>query len=162
MEYLRSHGASFFQAVQHAAGGGYPGESMRHVRIWVGRGMITNDGCQSVACIYGAARRRRKSRDVVITHSPSPVARTRSDWRKVRWALHPAVLMESARLRSEPRRSATVIASLWCRLPRDHAENLVGGFSAVDDVLQVWRRVGVYDVDLCCRSLVTQFAPLPR
>ena len=38
VEYLRRHGASFFQQVHDGAGGGYPGETLAAIWGWCGAG----------------------------------------------------------------------------------------------------------------------------
>jgi hypothetical protein len=43
-EHLRTHGASFFPALQQAAGGGFPQETLDALWALVWRGLVTNDG----------------------------------------------------------------------------------------------------------------------
>lgn len=43
-EHLRAHGASFFPALQQAAGGGFPQETLDALWALVWRGLVTNDG----------------------------------------------------------------------------------------------------------------------
>src|SRR6266702_1997553 len=48
VEYLRTHGASFFQQVHDGVGGGYQGETLDAVWNLVWRGMLTNDSLHAL------------------------------------------------------------------------------------------------------------------
>ena len=50
VEYLKEHGASFFQDLHDGVGGGYPGETLDALWGLVWKGMVTNDG---IGCAAG-------------------------------------------------------------------------------------------------------------
>ena len=48
VEYLKAHGASFFQQLHDGLGGGYPGETLDALWALVWRGLVTNDALQAL------------------------------------------------------------------------------------------------------------------
>ena len=49
VEYLKRHGASFFQDLHDGVGGGYPGETLEALWSLVWKGLLTNDGMAALA-----------------------------------------------------------------------------------------------------------------
>ncbi len=136
VEYLKVHGASFFQPLHDGTGGGFPGETLEAVWNLVWRGEITNDGLNALRayCERPAAAKKASKRD----HQQGPGFRSRRTTPPTaqgRWSLigdgagrdtewsHAVALQLLARYGVVFRETA-------------HAEGLVGGFSAVYDVLK--------------------------
>ena len=62
MEYLKAHGASFFQQMHDGVGGGYPGETLDAMWRLVWRGLVTNDALHALRayCERPASAKRAK------------------------------------------------------------------------------------------------------
>ena len=55
VEYLKGHGASFFQDLHDGVGGGYPGETLEALWGLVWKGLLTNDGMAALRAYCVAA-----------------------------------------------------------------------------------------------------------
>jgi ATP-dependent Lhr-like helicase len=158
--YLKAHGASFFQQIHDAAGGGYPGETLDAIWNLVWRGLLTNDALHALRayCVRPASAKSGKR---VHQQSGFRSRRTTPPTAQGRWSLNAAAFAEG---RSTTTWSHAVAQQLLTRYgvvfrETAHAENLPGGFSAVYDVLKAMEetgrvRRGYFAADLAA----TQFA----
>ena len=135
LEYLRSHGASFYRDLYAAAGGG------RHERVvdalWalVWAGYITNDSLEPLRAMLGSGSRRKSSRSRLghLTRlGPAEVAG--------RWSLVP-------RVDQATERAAATVQMLLDRygvVTREtvSSENFPGGFAAIYPVLKLMEEGG--------------------
>ena len=166
IEYLRSHGASFFQNLHDGTGAGYPGESLEALWNLVWRGAITNDSLQSLRAYTDKNSNSRSQ----TNHQGKPLRRVHNQGANFRsrrttpptaqgrWALHPAfeagLKAGAPRLDSEtwvPRNGtewsyaeAHQLLHRYGVVFREtaHAENLPGGFSAIYDVMKALEESG--------------------
>jgi ATP-dependent Lhr-like helicase len=153
VEFLRSHGASFFQAVHDGVGGGYPGETLDAVWSLVWRGLLMNDALHALRAYCerpaasgrgGKARRRVHGSQQAGFRS----RRTTPPTAQGRWSLN-AVAFDEARATASGQTawSASIAQQLLTRYgvvfrETAHAEGLVGGFSAVYDALKAMEESG--------------------
>jgi ATP-dependent Lhr-like helicase len=151
---LESTGASFFDALHQAAGGGYPGETIDVLWSLVWRGLITNDSLHALRAYIArpdSARTPRRYETGAVFRS----RRTTPPTAQGRWSLLPAEPTPSQKggkdgAREGPtatERSHTLALQLLHRygvLLRESvaAENVPGGFSAVYDVLKALEESG--------------------
>ncbi|NYF89347.1 DEAD/DEAH box helicase [Tunturiibacter empetritectus] len=149
VEYLKGHGASFFQDLHDGVGGGYPGETLEALWSLVWRGMLTNDGfaalrayCERSAA-SGAGRSGKPARRV---HQQIGFRsrRTTPPTAQGRWGLNAAAF---AMERSATEWSHAIAQQLLTRYgvvfrETAHAENLPGGFSAIYDVMKALEESG--------------------
>ncbi|MGD1061696.1 MAG: DEAD/DEAH box helicase [Terracidiphilus sp.] len=151
---LESTGASFFDALHQAAGGGYPGETIDVLWSLVWRGLITNDSLHALRAYIArpdSARTPRRYQTGAVFRS----RRTTPPTAQGRWSLLPAEPTPSQKggkdgAREGPtatERSHTLALQLLHRygvLLRESvaAENVPGGFSAVYDVLKALEESG--------------------
>ena len=147
VEYLRGRGASFFQDLHEGVGGGYPGETLDALWDLVWRGMVTNDG---MAALRAYCDRQPVGKQTKRTHQQgaSKVGfrsrRTTPPTAQGRWALQGAAFAEG---RSGTAWSHAIAQQMLTRFgvvfrETAHAEGLVGGFSAVYDVLKALEESG--------------------
>jgi ATP-dependent Lhr-like helicase len=151
---LESTGASFFDPLHQAAGGGYPGETIDALWSLVWRGLITNDSLHALRAYIArpeSARTPRRYQTGAVFRS----RRTTPPTAQGRWSLLPVAPTPSQRARKdgareEPtatERSHALALQLLHRygvLLRESvaAENVPGGFSAVYDVLKALEESG--------------------
>ncbi len=154
---LDSTGASFFDSLHEATGGGYPGETMDALWSLVWRGLITNDSLHALRAYIArpeSARTRRMQTGMVFRSR-----RTTPPTAQGRWSLLPMRPGSGFEAHASDRnndvarvghpnlsltateRSHALALQLLNRygvLLREHvaAENVPGGFSAVYDVLK--------------------------
>ncbi len=163
---LESAGASFFDALHPAAGGGYPGETIDALWSLVWRGLVTNDSLHALR-VYIArpesvrAQRRHQTGAVFRSRRTTPpTAQGRWSLTAMAGAGYPAsgsgAKTDAADSRSHSlpmaaptatERSHALALQLLNRygiLLREHvaAENLPGGFSAVYGVLKALEESG--------------------
>jgi ATP-dependent Lhr-like helicase len=144
---LESTGASFFDPIHQALGGGYPGETIEALWSLVWRGLITNDSLHALRA-YSArpdsARAPRRLQTGVVFRS----RRTTPPTAQGRWSLLPVRARqgtESAPTTTESSHAlALQLLNRYGILLREHAaaENIPGGFSAVYDVLKALEESG--------------------
>ena len=141
-EYLRLHGASFFQPLHDGTGGGYPGETLEAIWNLVWRGELTNDGLNALRayCERPAAAKKTSRRD----HSQGAGFRSRRTTPPTaqgRWSL---VAAGTAHDTDWSHAVALQLLARYGVVFREtaHAEGLVGGFSAVYDVLKAMEESG--------------------
>ena len=149
LSVLESTGASFFDSLHQAAGGGYPGETLDALWSLVWRGLITNDSLHSLRAYIArpeSARTPRRTQTGMVFRS----RRTTPPTAQGRWsalALHAAASRSSNIGPTETERSHALANQLLHRygvLMRESvaAENVPGGFSAVYDVLKALEESG--------------------
>jgi ATP-dependent helicase Lhr and Lhr-like helicase len=146
VEYLKSHGASFFQDLHDGVGGGYPGETLEALWSLVWKGLLTNDGMAALRayCERPAASSSRKPARRVNQQVVFRSRRTTPPTAQGRWALNGAAI---AKDRSATQWSHAIAQQLLTRYgvvfrETAHAENLLGGFSAIYDVMKALEESG--------------------
>ena len=147
---LESSGASFFDALHQAVGGGYPGETIDALWSLVWRGLITNDSLHALRAYIArpeSARTPRRLQTGAVFRS----RRTTPPTAQGRWSLLP---LRSALPRERDREGpsateashalALQLLNRYGVLLRESvaAENVPGGFSAVYDVLKALEESG--------------------
>ncbi|MEO6981528.1 MAG: crosslink repair DNA glycosylase YcaQ family protein, partial [Edaphobacter sp.] len=142
VEFLRTHGASFFGELHDGVGGGYPGETLDALWGLVWKGMVTNDGMAALRayCERPAASGARKPVRRVHRQTGFRAGlqtgfrsrRTTPPTGQGRWALHGAAFAEG---RATPQRAtewshamAQQLLTRYGVVFREtaHAENLPG------------------------------------
>ena len=144
---LESAGASFFDSLHQAAGGGYPGETIDALWSLVWRGLITNDSLHALRAYIArpeSARTQRRHQTGAVFRS----RRTTPPTAQGRWAaLRLAASGGRGTEPTETERSHSLALQLLNRygvLLREwvSAEYVPGGFSAVYDVLKALEESG--------------------
>ena len=144
---LESTGASFFEPLHQAVGGGYPGESIDALWSLVWRGLVTNDSLHAVRAYItrpDSSRPQRRTHTGMVFRS----RRTTPPNAQGRWSLLPIPSRESsgdAPTRTEASHAlALQLLNRYGVLTRESvaAENIPGGFSAVYDVLKALEESG--------------------
>jgi ATP-dependent helicase Lhr and Lhr-like helicase len=144
---LESTGASFFDPLHQAVGGGYPGETIDALWSLVWRGLITNDSLHALRAYIArpeSARAPRRLQTGAVFRS----RRTTPPTAQGRWSLlHAAALSDKESGITATERSHALALQLLNRygvLMRESvgAENVPGGFSAVYDVLKALEESG--------------------
>ena len=146
VEYLKGHGASFFQDLHDGVGGGYPGETLEALWGLVWKGLLTNDGMAALRayCERPSTSSARKPARRVNQQAVFRSRRTTPPTAQGRWALNGAAF---ARERSATESSHAMAQQLLTRYgvvfrETAHAENLPGGFSAIYDVMKALEESG--------------------
>jgi ATP-dependent Lhr-like helicase len=146
VEYLKEHGASFFQDLHDGVGGGYPGETLDALWSLVWKGLLTNDGMAALRayCERPAASSSRKPARRIDQQAVFRSRRTTPPTAQGRWALN---LTAFATQRSTTEWSHAIAQQLLTRYgvvfrETAHAENLPGGFSAIYDVMKALEESG--------------------
>ena len=149
---LEATGASFFDPLHQAVGGGYPGESIDALWSLVWRGLVTNDSMHALRAYI----QRPDTRGTHRIHKSGTVFRSRRTTppnAQGRWSLLPQSRDQGNKgtreqgLVSATERSHALAMQLLNRygvLMREHAaaESIPGGFSAVYDVLKALEESG--------------------
>jgi ATP-dependent Lhr-like helicase len=151
---LESTGASFFDPLHQAAGGGYPGETIDALWNLVWHGLITNDSLHALRAYIArpeSARTPRRYQTGAVFRS----RRTTPPTAQGRWSLLPVAptLLQRARKDGAREGPTATEASHALAMQLLHrygvllresvaAENVPGGFSAVYDVLKVLEESG--------------------
>ncbi|MGD0740842.1 MAG: helicase-related protein [Terracidiphilus sp.] len=146
---LESTGASFFDALHQATGGGYPGETIEALWSLVWRGLITNDSLHALRAYIArpeSARTPRRLQTGMVFRS----RRTTPPTAQGRWAalaLHAADSSDRVGEPTQTERGHALALQLLHRygvLLRESvaSENVPGGFSAVYDVLKALEESG--------------------
>ena len=145
VDYLRRHGASFFQDLHDGVGGGYPGETLEAVWSLVWKGMLTNDGMAALRAYWERpSSNSRKPLRRVNQQAVFRSRRTTPPTGQGRWALNAAAFAID---RSATEWSHAIAQQLLTRYgvvfrETAHAENLPGGFSAIYDVMKALEESG--------------------
>ncbi|MCU1251979.1 MAG: putative ATP-dependent helicase lhr [Edaphobacter sp.] len=145
IEYLKRHGASFFQDLHDGVGGGYPGETLEALWSLVWKGLLTNDGMAALRayCERTPSSSRKPARRV-NQQAVFRSRRTTPPTAQGRWALNAAAFATD---RSATEWSHAIALQLLTRYgvvfrETAHAENLPGGFSAIYDVMKALEESG--------------------
>jgi ATP-dependent Lhr-like helicase len=146
---LESTGASFFDSLHQATGGGYPGETIDALWSLVWRGLITNDSLHALRAYVARPESTRTPRRLQ-TGAVFRSRRTTPPTAQGRWsalALHAAAPLNRNGVPTTTERSHALALQLLNRygvLLRESvaAENVPGGFSAVYDVLKAMEESG--------------------
>ncbi len=144
---LESTGASFFDPLHQAIGGGYPGETIDALWSLVWRGLVTNDSLHALRAYIlrpESARAPRRLQTGVVFRS----RRTTPPNAQGRWALLPVASEQGTAPKVSRTECSHALAlqllSRYGILTRESvaAENIPGGFSAVYDVLKALEESG--------------------
>jgi ATP-dependent Lhr-like helicase len=140
---LESNGASFFDSLHQAAGGGYPGESIDALWSLVWRGLITNDSLHALRAYIARPETARTARRVQ-TGAVFRSRRTTPPTAQGRWALLPLRGSDAPSATESSHALALQLLNRYGVLMREAvaAENVPGGFSAVYDVLKALEESG--------------------
>jgi ATP-dependent helicase Lhr and Lhr-like helicase len=148
---LESAGASFFEPLHQAAGGGYPGETIDALWSLVWRGLVTNDSLHALRA-YTMRPDTRSSRRPHQTGAVFRSRRTTPPNAQGRWTLLAQSRQQAAGNNEQNGATATErshalamqLLSRYGVLLREQvtAENVPGGFSAVYDVLKALEESG--------------------
>ncbi len=145
VEYLRGHGASFFQDLHDGVGGGYPGETLEALWSLVWKGMLTNDGMAALRayCERPAGSSRKPARRV-NQQAVFRSRRTTPPTGQGRWALQGAAFAADRSATEWSHAMAQQLLARYGVVFREtaHAENLPGGFSAIYDVMKALEESG--------------------
>jgi len=144
---LESTGASFFDPLHQAVGGGYPGESIEALWSLVWRGHITNDSLHALRAYIAKPETARSPRRLQ-TGAVFRSRRTTPPTAQGRWSLLP--LRDGKGSEGGPTATeashalALQLLNRYGVLMRESvaAENVPGGFSAVYDVLKAMEESG--------------------
>jgi ATP-dependent Lhr-like helicase len=143
VEYLRGRGASFFQDLHEGIGGGYPGETLEAVWGLVWKGMVTNDAMQ---CLRAYCERPAAAKQARRVHVQAGFRsrRTTPPTAQGRWALQAAAFDTARAQTAWSHAMALQLLTRYGVVFREtaHAEGLVGGFSAIYDVLKALEESG--------------------
>lgn len=146
IEYLRAHGASFFQNVHDGTGGGFQNETIEALWNLVWRGAITNDSLQALRAYTNreSTSARKPARRVHNQQAAFRSRRTTPPTAQGRWVLHPAFGAVNRNATEWSHAEAQQLLQRYGVVFREtaHAENLPGGFSAVYDVLKALEESG--------------------
>jgi ATP-dependent Lhr-like helicase len=152
IDYLKSHGASFFAPLHEAAGGGYPAETVSALWDLVWRGTLTNDTLHAVRALTQTRALRRRAR-----RAEAPAFRSRRlvpPAAEGRWSLISTLAPSSPNgersgqdLKVRTKRAAALAQQLLARhgvLTREALaiENVAGGFGAIYPVLKAMEESG--------------------
>jgi ATP-dependent Lhr-like helicase len=147
---LEASGASFFEPLHQAVGGGYPGESIDALWSLVWRGLVTNDSLHALRA-YATKPDTRATRRPHQTGAVFRSRRTTPPNAQGRWSVLPRPEIREQRSEigapSGTERSHALAMQLLSRygvLLREQvaAENVPGGFSAVYGVLKALEESG--------------------
>jgi ATP-dependent helicase Lhr and Lhr-like helicase len=140
---LESNGASFFDSLHQAVGGGYPGESIDALWSLVWRGLVTNDALHALRAYIARPETARTQRRVQ-TGAVFRSRRTTPPTAQGRWALLPVRGTDAPSATEAGHALALQLLNRYGVLMRESvaAENVPGGFSAVYDVLKALEESG--------------------
>ncbi len=145
---LESTGASFFDALHQAVGGGYPGETIEALWSLVWRGLITNDSLHALRAYIARPESTRAPRRLQ-TGAVFRSRRTTPPTAQGRWSLLPIRTQKGSDKVGPTATEASHALALqllnrYGVLLRESvaAENVPGGFSAVYDVLKALEESG--------------------
>ncbi|HEX7159306.1 MAG TPA: DEAD/DEAH box helicase [Edaphobacter sp.] len=168
LEYLRQHGASFFQEIHERVGGGYPGETLDALWELVWNGLVRNDGMAALRAYCDRPSKRPGKR----LHQQGPASqagfrsrRTTPPSGQGRWVLNAVAFDEGRSVTTWSHAVAQQLLNRYGVVFREtaHAENLPGGFSAIYEVLKAMEesgkiRRGYFAADLAAMQFAMQGA----
>ena len=143
---LESTGASFFDPLHQAVGGGYPGETIEALWSLVWHGLVTNDSLHPLRAYIAKPESGRTPRRVQ-TGAVFRSRRTTPPTAQGRWSMLPLAAKTGEDAPTKTQASHALALQLLNRygvLMRESvaAENVPGGFSAVYDVLKALEESG--------------------
>ena len=147
VDYLRARGASFFQDIHEATGGGYPGETLDSVWNLVWRGLLTNDALHALRA-YGdrTTNDRKNSKPQRRVHNQTGFRsrRTTPPTAQGRWSLNEVAFAQDRNATEWSHAIAHQLLARYGVVFREtaHAEGLPGGFSAIYDVMKALEESG--------------------
>jgi ATP-dependent Lhr-like helicase len=147
LAFLQQRGASFFQDLHDATGGGYPGETIDSLWNLVWRGLLTNDGLNALrAYTDRTPANSRSAKPARRIHQQTGFRSRRTTPPSVqgRWSLNAAAFQEIPNATHWSHAIAHQLLARYGVVFREtaHAEGLPGGFSAVYDVLKALEESG--------------------
>ncbi len=142
VDFLGAHGASFFTAIHHGAGGGFPNDSVEALWDLVWKGLVTNDTLHPLRAYVRPEDRRARRRPTAPFRSRRLVPRTAEG----RWSLVERVEVTGSKT-AATQWGAALAQQLLTRygvVTRETvaAEAVAGGFSAVYQVLKAMEDAG--------------------
>jgi ATP-dependent Lhr-like helicase len=146
LDYLRVHGASFFQPLHDGTGGGYPGDTLEAIWNLVWRGELANDGMQALRAYCERPSTTKKQTRRVHQQGVGAAGgfrsrRTTPPTAQGRWSL--TVTAEESGTSWSHAMALQLLARYGVVFRETaHAEGLQGGFSAVYDVLKAMEESG--------------------
>jgi ATP-dependent Lhr-like helicase len=145
LEYLKRHGASFFQDLHDGVGGGYPGETLEALWSLMWKGLLTNDGMAALRayCERPPSSSRKPARRL-NQQAVFRSRRTTPPTAQGRWALNAAAFATDRSATEWSHAMAQQLLTRYGVVFREtaHAENLPGGFSAIYDVMKALEESG--------------------
>jgi len=137
LDYLRTHGASFFDDIQIAVGG-FPNETVDALWDLVWRGAVTNDTFQALRAF---TRRAPASKRTTAPRGAFRSRRIVPPSTQGRWSV---IRTPSANTTKRANAMAHQLLTRYGVLTREApgAENVIGGFSAVYPVLKAMEEAG--------------------
>jgi ATP-dependent Lhr-like helicase len=140
VDHLRAAGASFFEVIHAACGGGYPGETVEALWDLAWRGLVTNDAWQALRAFINPppARKRRQRAPAFRSRRMTPPAA------EGRWSLVSPRLDRGVSVTGH---AAALVSQLLKRhgiLTREALaiENVPGGFGTAYPVLKAMEETG--------------------
>ncbi len=146
IEFLKLHGASFFQDLHDGVGGGYPGETLESLWNLVWKGVLTNDGMAALRayCERTRSSNSRKPARRINQQAVFRSRRTTPPTAQGRWALNAPAFATGRSATTWSHAIAQQLLTRYGVVFREtaHAENLPGGFSAIYDVMKALEESG--------------------
>jgi ATP-dependent helicase Lhr and Lhr-like helicase len=146
--FLRERGASFFQQIHDALGGGFPGETLDALWRLVWRGLVLNDTMHALRAYTAKPEKAGKRSHVQGPGAQSGFRsrRTTPPAAQGRWSVNAAAFAEQSTT-AVTNWSHAIAQQLLTRYgvvfrETAHAEGLSGGFSAAYDVLKAMEESG--------------------
>ena len=154
VDYLRTHGASFFHQLQTAVGG-FPAEFIDALWDLVWKGVVTNDTFHALRAF---ARTAKKTSQRTVAGGRFRSRRTTTPpSTQGRWSLVPTATA------NDTQRANALAQQLLARygvVTREAPalENIFGGFSAIYPILRRWKTPAASAAATLWRDWATQFA----
>jgi ATP-dependent Lhr-like helicase len=148
LEFLKTQGASFFPALQQAAGAGFFGETLDALWELVWAGLVTNDTLQPLRALVSGGEKDKRS-DERKTGRPDALLRARnrlgSPAGQGRWSLVETRRATAPTTTEWSAATAQQMLNRYGIVTREAvaAENLQGGFSAVYPTLRTMEDSGL-------------------
>jgi ATP-dependent Lhr-like helicase len=148
LEFLRTQGASFFPALQQAAGAGFFGETLDALWELVWAGLVTNDTLQPLRALVSGGGDGKRSHEERKTGRPEALLRARnrlgSPAGQGRWSLVETRRVNPSSTTEWSAATAQQLLNRYGIVTREAvaAENLTGGFSAVYPTLRTMEDSG--------------------
>jgi ATP-dependent Lhr-like helicase len=149
LEFLRTQGATFFPALQQAAGAGFFGETLDALWELVWAGLVTNDTLQPLRALVSGGGDGKRSHEERKTGRPEALLRARnrlgSPAGQGRWSLVETRRVNPPTTTEWSAATAQQLLNRYGIVTRETvaAENLTGGFSAVYPTLRTMEDSGL-------------------